>query len=632
MPHPALPPGLRAWAAELAAFPPDVGAALGAHVARLAPLLGALSPRGAPGAGEPDGYDGVARRGAPERLLLSEWALALEHPDEFLRRAAAGEQGHLRPALRTPAAPRRSVVLFDAGPSQLGAPRLAHLALLVLLARRAADAGASFTWGVLQLAPATAHEGFGAGGVRLLLDARSALEAPKAPWEAWRERLGLAGPAVAREAPDVWLVGGARLGRLDGAAAYGRVELAEAEGERALEVVVHRPGAAARRAALPLPPEPLCVRLLRDPFAEARPAPQRLALPRTALPRTSGPPAVGSVGFGARGRQLVFLEADGAAAAMAIPHSPRESSRGRRRRFLPPAHHRLVAFGTRVHGGLVTATWDGERLHLHGAFPDVPGVASPVAFPALEAESPGGGFQPPEAPVPLLSLRGQGAPREEFALCDASGRAFLLTLTPGGPAVVPWLDVTALVQVADRFVAVEAPPAQARHALVVRLATGAAYGHPLPGPAAGAPAAAGEGPREVVFGFSGARPHGATGQAGLVLAMREGQTRTWHLLGDTPGATRTAPEGVRVVGVASREGSPTYAQQLLVVEADGCTLSLAAEGEAPQRLVRVPDGLLSVYVSTDAPLVAYRTGKGALGVYSLRFGAPVLELHGEEGA
>ncbi len=31
----------------------------------------------------------------------------------------------------------RSVALFDAGPAQLGEPRLAHLALFILLARRA---------------------------------------------------------------------------------------------------------------------------------------------------------------------------------------------------------------------------------------------------------------------------------------------------------------------------------------------------------------------------------------------------------------------------------------------------------------------------------------------------------------
>ena len=52
---------------------------------------------------------------------------------------------------------RLIIVLFDAGPLQLGAARLVHLALLILLARRAQEAGAELRWGILQNAP-TLHE------------------------------------------------------------------------------------------------------------------------------------------------------------------------------------------------------------------------------------------------------------------------------------------------------------------------------------------------------------------------------------------------------------------------------------------------------------------------------------------
>ena len=50
-------------------------------------------PREAPllGGGEIDGYAGLARRGDFERLLLSEWLLADEMPDEFIRRATSNE-------------------------------------------------------------------------------------------------------------------------------------------------------------------------------------------------------------------------------------------------------------------------------------------------------------------------------------------------------------------------------------------------------------------------------------------------------------------------------------------------------------------------------------------------------------
>ena len=61
--------------------------------------------------GELRGYDGLTRRGSPERLLISEWLLATEAPDEFVRRAAFNEQAFLRPAFRQPQGGRRAVAL-----------------------------------------------------------------------------------------------------------------------------------------------------------------------------------------------------------------------------------------------------------------------------------------------------------------------------------------------------------------------------------------------------------------------------------------------------------------------------------------------------------------------------------------
>lgn len=63
--------------------------------------------------------------------------MATEVPDEFLRRAAAGEHGFLALASRRPPETRRCVALLGTGPDALGAPRLAHLALLVVLSARA---------------------------------------------------------------------------------------------------------------------------------------------------------------------------------------------------------------------------------------------------------------------------------------------------------------------------------------------------------------------------------------------------------------------------------------------------------------------------------------------------------------
>jgi hypothetical protein len=100
--------------------------------------------------GEPDGIAGISPRGSFERLLISEWLLATEIPTEFLRRAAMKELLFLDTARRRPAGTRRSILIFDAGPSQLGSPRLAHIALLLVFERRVREAGGRLQWLVAQ--------------------------------------------------------------------------------------------------------------------------------------------------------------------------------------------------------------------------------------------------------------------------------------------------------------------------------------------------------------------------------------------------------------------------------------------------------------------------------------------------
>ena len=52
---------------------------------------------------------------------------------------------------------RVSLAVFDSGPGQLGAPRVAQVAAWIALARRAAAAGLGFAWGV---APAGGEGGW----------------------------------------------------------------------------------------------------------------------------------------------------------------------------------------------------------------------------------------------------------------------------------------------------------------------------------------------------------------------------------------------------------------------------------------------------------------------------------------
>ena len=100
--------------------------------------------------GEPNGFQGIARRGPVSRLLLSEFAMADEMPEEFLRRITQGEAGYYEVATIEATASGRLVVLFDAGPDQLGAARIGHLATILLLWRKAERAGVQLEIGTLQ--------------------------------------------------------------------------------------------------------------------------------------------------------------------------------------------------------------------------------------------------------------------------------------------------------------------------------------------------------------------------------------------------------------------------------------------------------------------------------------------------
>jgi len=144
-----LPPDLAPWRAHLDLFPPELAASLGAWVPDLDRLIGPLRSARPLATGEPDGFHGIVRRGGVERLLLTEWLLADEAPEEFARRAVMNELAFLEVARRSPVRAVSSVVLFEAGPTQIGSPRIAHLAALIVLARRAERQGARFSWGLL---------------------------------------------------------------------------------------------------------------------------------------------------------------------------------------------------------------------------------------------------------------------------------------------------------------------------------------------------------------------------------------------------------------------------------------------------------------------------------------------------
>ncbi|MBZ5709182.1 hypothetical protein K7C98_07910, partial [Nannocystis pusilla] len=174
----------------------------------------------------------------------------------------------LRLERREPARARTSVILFDAGPSQLGGPRLAHLAALLALARRASLGRAALAWGVLQAPDVPLVDAVTRDTIRALLARRTAVAPTAADVESWRTCLH------GQDHKDIWLIGGSTVRRLawPGVAT---VELRDVLGAEPPELAADLRTAAGRTVAvrLPLPDGPACVRLIRDPFPPDRATP-----------------------------------------------------------------------------------------------------------------------------------------------------------------------------------------------------------------------------------------------------------------------------------------------------------------------------------------------------------------------
>ena len=183
----------RAWEDRLELLSEPLREVLLPWLARLEHGLGPLPDRAPGERGIPDGYEGLTRRASSyERLLMTEWLFATEMPEEFERRAALGEHLFHQVAREAPRGELRTVVLLDASPEQLGAPRLGQLGALLVLARRAERRGASLVWSVLGSAQVFLS-GLSPESLETWLRARSLRPPDEAILdEALRERRGLA--------------------------------------------------------------------------------------------------------------------------------------------------------------------------------------------------------------------------------------------------------------------------------------------------------------------------------------------------------------------------------------------------------------------------------------------------------
>ena len=291
------------WQKQLEIFPDDAATTLGQLMLRLAPTLEAFTlPRDAE-QGDVDGFDGIARRGSYERLLPSEWLLRESLPLEFLRRATQAEHSFFQFARRESGPTRSSLALFDAGPDQLGACRLAQLALLLLLAHHAERRGETLNWQHLHRFDQPPVHTLDEHSVRTFLDGRTARRSLPSDLHAWQQRFA---------DHDLWLVGARRLlSEANPAATAISIPESVALEARQLEIRFSALGRPVRERTLQLPEPEQATRLLRNPFEIQRAAP----ISRPAPARRS------NLILNPTGSRLYYLNEGGELIALAVPSS-----------------------------------------------------------------------------------------------------------------------------------------------------------------------------------------------------------------------------------------------------------------------------------------------------------------------
>ncbi len=240
------------------------------------------------------------------------WAGSAEASSPGIAPAVAPLVAQLAAFLPEPAGSGRScLALFDAGPGQLGSPRIAQLAVLVVLARRAAEAQRSFAWGILQQPEAPLSFGAQAEDCERLMAARTSREATEDRIAAWRSRLEDSG-----EHHELWVVGPPRLGPPPDLPGASHLLLQDPldPGARSLRLTLWQNGSAAAEVLIEPPEEAVSVRLLRAAAAASsrpeEPEPPPALIPAdaernegssaAALPDAAEPHRPRPAGFGAR--------------------------------------------------------------------------------------------------------------------------------------------------------------------------------------------------------------------------------------------------------------------------------------------------------------------------------------------
>jgi hypothetical protein len=600
-----LPPSLAQWAGYLQIFPEEVSLALGPIIQRVSMLVGSPQPRLNEQEGEPDGFDGLNRRGTYERLLLSEWMLADELEDEFMRRAVMGEHLFLNRAHSSPVGTKASLALFDAGPSQIGSPRIAHIAALIVLANRADSAGSTFSWGVLQQPGAPTQQDVNASNIMSLLKARSHREVTDTAMAAWEKQL-----ATWSGLDDVWLIGGQRLSRIQTKKTSSRlcVEDTLEPGKRTLTVSCISASGLSSEVTLELPKNKISTRLLRDPFDSGV-----AEIQKTAKSTYTG----SSLLFDMTGTKLFTRTAKWRVTAFNVPNSPRAGA-GRPKTYHTRKVQSMCAAG-RV--GRAIALISPETRFVNLEYCRQGTVKLPAGY--YTGYNSNVFFAPASDDAlltPCFSLPWEG----EIAAMDGAGSLFRFSGLKGEAKLVGSKAVSGTIQLiatgvlavtilGSRLVYVgrEWPDDQFR---IVSIGQEISRKTPLE-----------EKALRAFFGPSSRHAHPEFG----LLALEQSESQ-WVVISEKGQTDLVKPDGAKVIGVLADERTGSE-PGLLALEDNRQTVTLNGRNWRKE-ITHAHAPVEHMTLSQRAPYIAYSTVAGEIVVYSVRHGADLCRYlpEGEE--
>lgn len=578
-----LPRKLAPWEEQLRIFPEEVALTLAALIQKVAALIGPFPHHHAEGRVVPDGFAGLAKRGTYDRLIASDWLLADELPEEFMRRSVMGEHLFWKVAYHEPFQTRSSLVLFDAGPEQLGSPRLLHIAVLAVFVARAQAVKANFGWGILQSPGCDVLPGINSAEVETLLGARGSISAHADHFSAWMKQASEAGFVG-----ETWVVGSERLQQFL-PKSFSALLIADvpSPGVRKLRAESRPAGRYARHIELELPEPRACAQVLRDPFS--------VAIAQRQMLETS---AITSMVFNPSGNKLFTRTQDGGIVVLPVPNSPRDIV-GKPRQYETPYRLRTVGVG-RIRRTTILVSINPVSLTLNV-----------TRFGRYDASELGQGEYPDSAPRVSPQFGS-----DQLSLCvwhDAMDqKPGLYLLDHGGSLLRLFMEkysvrrceivhshVLALTRRGSEMCYMTYEKSESTWQL--RIFVG---GHINPITFRQAP----EPPLQAFFGWG---PIYGKPDFGVIAVRQEEDY--WFVGNRLSGTFFKVPSGLSVYGAIQRDSS---SYNLIVVEDDGQTLCLFGD-QGSKILFKAKSPIDMACGCPQLPLIAYSTKAGTVAVYSL---------------